>query len=70
MKASTEPLPIIRVSRVKAGTVTKARPALDVQMFDLLFKVINNAARLRARLDGVEARVQLLESLLERRGDR
>ena len=70
MKASAESLPIIRVSRVKAGTVTKARPPLDVQMFDLAVKLTNNAARLRARLDGVEARVQLLESLLERRGDR
>ena len=70
MKASTEHLPIIRVSRLKASTVTKSPPALDVQMFDLAYKIINNANRLRARLDGVEARVQLLESLLERQGGR
>jgi hypothetical protein len=66
MKASTEPLPIIRVSRPKAGTVRKPPPALDVQMYDLLGKVVNNAGRLRARLDGCEARLEHLEEMLKR----
>ena len=62
--------PVIRVTKAKAGPVTKPPPALDVQMYDLLYKVVNNAGRLRARIDGCEARLQLLESLLESRGGR
>jgi hypothetical protein len=59
-------LPVIRVTKAKAGTVTKPPQALDSQMYDLLFKVVNNAGRLRARLDGCEARLEHLEALLNR----
>jgi hypothetical protein len=59
---------IIRVTKNKAGTVTRPTQALDAQMYDLLFKVVNNAGRLRARLDGCEARLEHLEALLKRSG--
>jgi hypothetical protein len=59
-------LPVIRVTKTKAGTLTKPPQALDVQMYDLLDKVVNNAGRLRARLDGCEARLEHLEALLNR----
>ena len=59
-------LPVIRVTKGKAGTVTKPPQALDVQMYDLFLKVINNAGRLRARLDGCEARLEHLEEMLKR----
>jgi hypothetical protein len=59
-------LPAIRVTKAKAGTVPKPPQALDVQMHDLFSKVINNAGRLRARLDGCEARLEHLEGLLKR----
>jgi hypothetical protein len=61
---------VIRVTKAKAGTATKPPQALDAQMYDLFFKVVDNAGRLRARIDGCEARIQLLESLLESRGGR
>ena len=59
-------LPAIRVTKAKAGTVPKPPQALDVRMHDLCSKVINNAGRLRARLDGCEARLERLEGLLKR----
>ena len=59
-------LPIIRVTKAKAGTVPKPTEALDVTMYDLLSKVVNNAGRLAARLDGAEARLERLEALLNR----
>jgi hypothetical protein len=59
-------LPLIRVTKAKAGTVSKPPQALDLQMYDLLYKVVNNAGRLRARLDGCEARLEHLEGLLNR----
>ncbi len=59
-------LPAIRVTKAKAGTVPKPPQALDVQMYDLFFRVINNAGRLRARLDGCESRLEHLEELLKR----
>jgi hypothetical protein len=46
--------------------VSKPPQALDLQMYDLLYKVVNNAGRLRARLDGCEARLEHLEGLLNR----
>ena len=60
-------LPIIRVTKNKAGTaVTKPTQALDAQMYDILFKIANNSGRLRARLDGCEARLEHLKALLNR----
>jgi hypothetical protein len=59
-------LPTIRVTKAKVGTVPKPPQALDAQMYDLLYKVVNNAGRLRARLDGCEARLEHLEGLLKR----
>ena len=59
-------LPVIRVTKAKPGTVSKPPQALDVQMFDLFQKVIGNASRLRARLDGAEARLERLEALMDR----
>ena len=60
-------LPIIRVTKNKAGTaVTKPTQALDAQMYDILFKIANNSSRMRSRIDGCEARLEHLEALLQR----
>ena len=61
-----QPLPVIRVTKAKPGTVSKPPQALDLMMFDLFQKVIGNASRLRARLDGAEARLERLEALMDR----
>jgi hypothetical protein len=45
-------LPLIRVTKAKAGTVSKPPQALDLQMYDLLYKVVNNAGRLE-HLEGL-----------------
>jgi PleD family two-component response regulator len=59
-------LPQIRVTKAKAGTSTKPAQAFDVGIYDVLVKVVNNAGRLRARLDGCESRLEHLEELLKR----
>ena len=62
MKSQTRDLPVIRVERPKSGDVKAARPSPDVQMMDTLLAIITSANRLRARCDGLEARLKLLES--------
>ena len=66
-------MPLKHTQVARAKPVSAAPPKtthLDAGALDLFFKLANNHGRLRARLDGVEARVQLLESLLDRRGGR
>jgi hypothetical protein len=59
-------LPVVRVTKGKTGASIKPAQALDVQMYDVLVKIINNSGRLRSRLDGCEARLEHLEALLNR----
>ena len=61
-------LPVIRVTKAKAGTSTKPAQAFDVGIYDVLVKVVNSAGRLRSRIDGCEARLEHLEALLNRSG--
>jgi hypothetical protein len=61
-------LPVIRVERPKPGNVKAAGSSSDVRMLDRMLAIITSASRLRARCDGLEARIKLLES--EHRGGR
>ena len=69
MKSTTKALPVIRVTKLPPGAKKEAVNR-DVQMFETLMAIVNASNRVRARVDGVEARLARLETLCEDRGSR
>ena len=66
---TTKALPIIRVERPKAGAVRPHVPS-DVSTMDLMLAIVTSGNRVRSRVDGVEARLKYLETIIERQGSR
>ena len=67
---TTKALPMIRVAKLSPGATKESVQSSDIRMFDTLMAIVTSANRLRSRCDGLDARVKLLESMLERQGVR
>ena len=61
----TKPIPVARTS-------TPAAPSnrLSGEAYDLFYKIVESAGKLRSRVDGLETRLRYLEAAIERRGSR
>jgi hypothetical protein len=64
----TKSLPVVRVTRAKTTETPKPAADRDIYLHGLFIQVVEHVARVRSRVDGVEARLKYLETLLENRG--
>jgi hypothetical protein len=70
MKSANAALPVVRVTRGAKTSPMKPQPPLDMHVMNSFVKIIEHLARIRARVDGTEARLKYLETLLESKGIR
>jgi hypothetical protein len=65
---TNKPLPRIRAAKLSPGAKNESVQSADIRKYDTLMAIVTSASRLRSRCDGLDARVTLLESMLERQG--